>query len=187
MNIKGTAFVTAKVTISQAFGEDRWNSFMDKIAQKDNYYKGMIMSISIIPVEKHLFFLDELIKEFFNNDKKQFLMFGKVAAKFTLSPGGSRHSFLLTKDLKQFVEVSMPQIWTSLYDESVLTAILENNIVHVKITKIPLKSIDFEHLTVGYLQQALKIFGKKSHEKCIRGFSKGDNDIYYQFELKDLD
>ena len=185
MNIKGTAFVTAKVTISQAFGEERWNSFMAKMAEKDNYYKGMILSIALIPVEKHLFFLDELIKEFFNNDKKQFLMFGKVGAKFTLSPGGSRHAFLLSKNLKQFVEVSMPQIWTSLYDESVLTAILENNIAHIKITQIPIKSVDLEYLTVGYFKQALKIFGKKSNEKCIRGFSKGDNDIYYQYEIID--
>ena len=112
-------------------------------------------------------------------------MFGKVAAKFTLSPGGSRHSFLLAKTLKQFVEVSMPQIWTSLYDESVLTANLENNIVHIKITQLPIKSVDFEFMTVGYLKQALKIFGKKSNEKCIRGFSKGNNDIYYQFEIID--
>ena len=183
MNIKGTAFTTAKVTISEAFGEERWNAFMAKIAEKDNYYKGMILSIALIPVEKHLFFLDELIKEFFNNDKKLFFMFGKVAAKFTLSPGGSRHAFLLVKTLKQFVEIGMPQIWTSLYDESVLTANLENNIAHVKITQIPIKSVDFEFMTVGYFKQALKIFGKKSNEKCIRGFSKGDKDIYYQFEI----
>ena len=36
MNIKGTAFTTAKVTISAAFGEERWNSFMAKMAEKDN-------------------------------------------------------------------------------------------------------------------------------------------------------
>lgn len=94
------------------------------------------------------------------------------------------HSFLLTKDLKQFVEQGMPKIWTTLYDESVLTAKLENNIVHVKITRIPIKHIFFKYLTVGYFQQVLKIFEKKSSEKCIRGFSKGDNDIYYQYEIK---
>lgn len=185
MNIKGTAFTTAKVTITQAFGEERWNAFMAKMAEKDSYYKGMILSIALIPVEKHLFFLNELIKEFFNNDKKLFFMFGKVAAKFTLSPGGSRQSFLLSKTLKQFVVVGMPQIWTSLYDESVLNANLENNIVHIKITQIPINSVDFEFMTVGYLKQALKIFGKKSNEKCIRGFSKGHNDLYYQFEIID--
>jgi hypothetical protein len=184
MNIKGTAFTTAKVASIEVFGEERWNSFMAKMAEKDDFYKKMILSISLIPVEKHLFFLDELIKEFFNNDKKQYVMFGKVAAKYILSPGGPYHSFLMTKDLKQFVEKGMPKIWTTLYDESVLTAKLENNIVHVHITELPIKHIFFEYLTVGYFQQALKIFGRKSVEKCIRGFSKGDADIYYQYELK---
>jgi len=185
MNIKGTGFITAKVTISAAFGEERWNAFMAKMAEKDAFYKQVIMSITPIPIEKHLFFLDELIKEFFNNDKKQYLTFGKVGAKFALSPGGPYNSFLLTKDLKQFVEKGMPKIWTTIYDESVLTAKLENNIVHVHITELPIKHIFFEYLTVGYFQQALKIFGKKSVEKRIRGFSKGDADIYYQYELKD--
>jgi hypothetical protein len=185
MNIKGTAFVTAKVTISAAFGEERWNSFMAKMAQKDSFYKNVIMSVTLIPVEKHLFFLDELIKEFFNNDKSQFLMFGKVGAKFALSAGGPYNSFLLTKDLKQFVEQGMPKIWSYIYDESVLTAKLDKNVVHVRITQLPIKHIFFEFLTVGYFQQALKIFGKKSTEKCIRGFSKGDDDIYYQYVIKD--
>ena len=87
--------------------------------------------------------------------------------------------------LQQFVEKGMPKIWTTLYDESVLTAKLENNVVHVNITQLPIKHIFFEYLTVGYFQQALKIFGKKSVEKCIRGFSKGDSDIYYQYQIKD--
>ncbi|HON59848.1 MAG TPA: hypothetical protein PLT45_09985 [Smithella sp.] len=185
MNIKGTAFVTAKVTISQAFGEDRWNAFMAKMAQKDDFYKKMIMTVSLIPVEKHLFFLDELVKEFFNNDKKQYVIFGKVAAKFALSEGGVYHSFLLTKDLAQFVEKGMPKIWATLYDEGELTATLENNVVHLRVGKIPIRHVFFEYLTVGFFQQALKIFGRKSMEKCIKGFSKGDDEIYYQYELKD--
>ena len=41
----------------------------------------------------------------------------------------------------------MPQIWTTYYDESILTANLENNIVHIKITQIPIKNIYFEYLT----------------------------------------
>jgi len=185
MNIKGTAFTIAKASISQAFGEDRWNAFMARMAQKDSFYKNVIMSITPIPIEKHLTFLDEMVKEFFNNDKKQFLMFGKVAAKFALSPGGPYHSFLLTKDLKQFIEQALPKMWKTFYDESVLTAKLENNVVHLQVTELPVKHVFFEYLSIGYLQQAIKIFGKKSSGKCIRGFSKGDSDIYYQYTLQD--
>jgi hypothetical protein len=38
---------------------------------------------------------------------------------------------------------------------------------------------------MGYFQKALKIFGKKSVAKKVRSLASGDNDIYFQFELKD--
>jgi len=76
-------------------------------------------------------------------------------------------------------------MWKTFYDESVLTAKLENNVVHLQVTELPVKHVFFEYLSIGYLQQAIKIFGKKSSGKCIRGFSKGDSDIYYQYTLQD--
>ena len=39
-----------------AFGEERWNSFMTKLVEKDNYFSKMIMAITLIPVEKFTFF-----------------------------------------------------------------------------------------------------------------------------------
>jgi hypothetical protein len=144
------------------------------------------MSITIVPVEKHLFLLDEMLKEFFNNDKNQYMLFGRVAAKFALSPGGTYHSYLLTNNIKQFVESGMPKLWTTYYDGGKLTALLDKNIVHLKITDIPIKHIYFEYMVMGYFKQALKIFGKKTVEKTIRSIANGDNDIYYQYELKDF-
>jgi len=38
---------------------------------------------------------------------------------------------------------------------------------------------------MGYNQQALKTFGKKSVVKKVRSIASGDEDIYFQFELKD--
>ncbi|MFA5321834.1 MAG: hypothetical protein WC373_04110 [Smithella sp.] len=185
MNVKGTVFVTGKAAISAGFGEERWNSFLTKLAAKDKFFSNIIMSVTIIPVEKHLFFLDEMLKEFFNNDKNQYLLFGRVAAKFALSPGGTYHSYLLTKDIKQFVEAGMPKLWSTYYDEGMLTAKLENNIVHLKITGLPIKHIYFEYLVMGYFKQALKIFGKKTIEKIVRSIANNDDDIYYQYELTD--
>jgi hypothetical protein len=185
MNVKGTVYVTGKTAISALFGEDRWNAFSVRLAEKDNYFNNVIMSITPIPVDKFTFFLDELIKEYFNNDNKHYLMFGKVAAKFALSPGGHYNSYLLSKDLKYVVESVIPKLWSTYYDDGILTATLEDNVIHIKITGVPLKHIYFEYLIAGYVQKGLKMFGKKAAEKCIRGFSKGDNDIYYQYELKD--
>jgi hypothetical protein len=45
------------------------------------------------------------------------------------------HSFLLTKDLKQFVEQGMPKIWTTLYDESVLPQSWKTTLLMSKLPK----------------------------------------------------
>ena len=104
-----------------------------------------------------------MLKEFFNNDKNQYIMFGRVAAKFGLSPGGPYHSYLLTKDLKQFVASVAPKLWSTYFDGGVLSGKLENNIVHLKITELPIKHIYFEYMIIGFFKQALKMFGKENH------------------------
>jgi hypothetical protein len=183
MNIKGTAFITAKIAISANFGEERWNAFMAKMAAKDGFFKNMIMAVTLIPVEKHLFFLDEMLKEFFNDDKNQYILFGRIAAKFSLSPGGPYNSFLLSKDIKQFVASGAPKLWSTYFDGGTFTGSMENNIVHLKITDIPIKHIYFEYLIMGFYKQALKIFGKKTFEKRIKSVASGDDSIYYQYEI----
>jgi hypothetical protein len=168
-----------------AFGEERWNSFMTNLAEKDKYFKNMIMSVTLIPVEKLIIFFDEMCREFFNNDRMQYAMFGKVAAQYALSPGGPYNAYMLTKDIKQFVEVALPKLWSTYFDGGRTTAKLENNVVHLKITGIEIKNLYFEKLLLGYFQKALKMLGKKSVSKQVRSIASGDEDIYFQFELKD--
>ena len=88
-----------------------------------------------------------------------------ASAKYALSPGGPYNSYLLTKDLKQFVESGMPKIWSTYFDGGIFDARFENNVVHLKISEIPIKHVYFEYMVMGYFKQALKIFGKKSIEK----------------------
>jgi hypothetical protein len=185
MNVKGTFYVVTKTAMTAGFGEERWNSFMTKLAEKDNYFSKMIMAITLIPVEKLIIIFDEMCKEFFNSDYNQYMMFGKVGAKYALSPEGTYKSYMLTKDIKQFVESSMPKIWSIYFDEGKATTLFENNVVHLKITGLQIKNLYFEHLVMGYFQQALKIFGKKTVAKRVRSISSGDDDIYFQYELKD--
>jgi hypothetical protein len=184
MNVKGTVYLTGKTAITAVFGEKRWNDFSARLAEKDKYFKNMIMSVTQIPVDKFTLFLEELIREFFNNNSKSYLIFGKVAANFALSPGGHYYSYLLSNDLKYVVETIIPKLWTTYFDEGKLTARMdENNIVHIQITGVSSQYLYFEYLIAGYIQKGIKMFGKKAIEKCIHGFSKGDDDIYYQYEL----
>jgi hypothetical protein len=186
MNTKGIFYTVTKASMVAAFGEERWNSFMTKLAEKDKYFSNVIiMSITPIPVEKLIIFFDEMCKEFFNNDRMQYLKFGKAGAQYVLSPEGPYKSYLLTKDIKQFVEFVLPKLWLTYFDRGRTITKLENNVAHLKITGIEIKNLYFEYLLMGYFQQAIKMFGKKTIAKKVRGISLGDDDIYFQFELKD--
>jgi hypothetical protein len=79
----------------------------------------------------------------------------------------------------------MPKFWSTYFDEGSVITKFENNVAHLKITGLRFKHRYFEYLIMGFFQKSLKIFGKKNVPKMIRSMSSGDDDIYYQFELKD--
>jgi RAB protein geranylgeranyltransferase component A len=113
MNVKGIIYNTGKTTIIAVFGKDRWDAFVPKLAAKDKFFSNIIMSVTPVPLDKFILFLDELVKEFFNNDMMQYVTFGKVAAQFALSPEGQYKSYMITKDTKRFVESVMPKLWAA--------------------------------------------------------------------------
>jgi hypothetical protein len=185
MNAKGHIIVNTRINMIAGFGEERWNSFMTKLAQKDNYFSKMIMSVTLVPVEKVMIFFDEMTKEFFNNDKAAYSQYGKQGAKTLLSSEGSHKAYMLTKDINYFVNYVLPNIWSIFFDKGVFITKFENNIIHIKITGIDINNFDFENLVMGYNQQAVKIFGRKSVVKRVRSISSGDDDFYFQLQLKD--
>ena len=186
MNSKGNIIVITRTNMIAGFGDERWNSFMAKLAQKDRYFKdNVIMSVTIVPLEKVMIFFDEMNKEFFNNDKGAYSLYGKMGAKSLLSPGGPHQAYMLTKDINHFVKFVLPKIWEIFFDTGVFITKFENNIIHIKISGIDIKNFDFENLVIGYNQQAVKIFGRKSVAKRVRSISAGSDDLYFQLELKD--
>ena len=185
MNVKGIVYLTGKTNLIEAFGEERWNSFIPKLAAKDKFFSNPIMSVTPVPLDKFLLFLDELVKEFFNNDMMQYVTFGKVAAQFALSEEGIYKSYRLTKDRKQIIEAIVPKLWSTYFDEGMVTAKFENNVAYFKVTGLKFKHRYFEYLVMGFLQKALKMYGMKNVPKVIRSLSAGDDDVCYQCELQD--
>jgi hypothetical protein len=187
MNIKGTFLTITKSTVIEAFGLEKWTKFMSKMAEKDKYFKDtIIMTITLVPVEKSILLLDGVIDEFFNGDKKNsYILFGRIAAKFSLSEGGFYHFLMQTKDLKTFVETNLPKIWSIHFDGGSVTAQLENNMVYINVTGFPVKNEYYEKFITAYYKQVLKMYGKKSTETVLRSLSAGHKDMYVKYELKD--
>lgn len=184
MNVKGIIFLTGKNAITQVFGTEPWNSFMVKLAAKDKFFSNIIMSVTPVPLDKFILFLDELVKEFFNNDMMQYETFGKVAAQFVLSGDGMYKSYLLIKDKKQIVDSVVPKLWATYFDKGKVDAKFEENVAHFKVTGLPFKHRYFEYLIMGFVHQALKIYGLKNVPKLIRSMAAGDDDIYCLCEFK---
>lgn len=187
MNIKGTFFTITKSTVIAAFGLEKWNKFMAKMAEKDQYFKdNVIVTITLVPVEKSIILLDGVIDEFFNGDKKNsYILFGRIAAKFALSEGGFYHFLMQTKDIKTFVETNLPKIWAIHFDGGTVSAKLENNNVHINITDFPVKNEHYENFITAYYKQVLKIFGRKSTETVLKSLSAGNKDLYIKYLLLD--
>ncbi|HOU51090.1 MAG: hypothetical protein KBG22_06110 [Smithella sp.] len=187
MNIKGTFLTITKSTIIEAFGLEKWNAFMAKMAEKDKYFKDtVIMTITLVPVEKSIMLLDGVIDEFFNGDRKNsYILFGRIAAKFALTKGSFYHFLMQTKDIKTFVENNLPKIWSIHFDGGSVTARLENNDVLINITDFPVKNEYYEKFITAYYKQVLKIFGKKSTETVLRSISAGNKDVYIKYALQD--
>lgn len=186
MNVKGIFYVVTKDYMISAFGEERWKDFMTQLAKKDDYFANKtLMAVTPIPAEKLIVVFDEMCREFFNNDKTRYELFGKTGAKYALGPGGPYNSYMNIKELKQFIEYSVPKIWQAYFDGGKITAKLEHNVAHVKIINIPIRHADFERCVLGYFQQAIKVFGKKSFARQVRSIASGDNEIYFTYALID--
>lgn len=185
MNAKGNIIVITKKNMIAAFGEERWNTFMTNLTVKDKYFRNtLMMSVTVVPLEKLMIFFDEVSKEFFNNEKDLYAMYGQMGATSLLEQGGPHQAYMLTKDINLFVKNILPNIWSIFFDEGLFTASLQNNVVHIKITGIDIRSANFEELVIGYNRQALKIFGRKSTVKRVHSVSSGDADFYFTLELK---
>ena len=172
INVKGSIYLTGKTTIISVFGEERWNSFIPKLTAKDNFFSNPIMSITRVPVEKFILFLDELVKEFFNNDMMQYVTFGKVAAQFGLSPEGMYKSYLLTKDTKQFVESVMPKLWSTYFDEGIVTALFENNVLISKSPAFKSNIFTLSNSLWVTFRRPSKFLGRKMLRKKSEAFHR---------------
>lgn len=182
IKVKGIIILQRKQMITDMFGEKKWNDFMKKLAEIDTYFNQTFLSITQIPVDKFLFFMDNLVKEFYNNDTSIYWKIGEKSAIWALDQGV--YSFLAEKkDLEIFIKTSLPSIFRTYFSEGEYIFALKDKIVNVNITQVP-KHIYFEYLLVGYTKQALELIGVKVIKTTkIKGFSNGDNEINYDIEI----
>jgi hypothetical protein len=165
------------------FGEEKWNSFLDKIAAKSNYFKKTIMSTDLIPINDFLYFTDEALKEFYNDNSKIYWVMGEKSAEYSLLDGPHK-VFIKSKDFKSIVLNSFPLLWTSFYTKGRLESSFDNNVVELKIVDLPITHIYFELVVMGYANKALELMGAKNIKfEPLKTIKNNDKEIHYRFEF----
>ena len=183
MKIKGTAFITRKNFIISNFGENKWNKFIDKIREEEPYFNDTILTINLMPSEKFLFFQEEFVKEFYNNNDDIYWDLGNESAKWALSEGPYA-PYLHSKDIEHFVKNKIPLIWKAYFTEGKLTGKIKDNKVIIEIKGITVKHIYFERLIMGYVNKSLEMFlNKKIENRKIKGIFDKGNKVIYEFYI----
>ena len=182
MNVKGVAFDARKEQIISAFGEERWNGFIQRFEESHPIFERGILATTLIPVKEFLAFIDEAIKEFYDGDYKMTWKLGEESAEFSLKENGPFHIFLKHKrEPKDFLTNLLPRLWNMYYDEGSVKYEFEGNIMHAYVLDMPLYHIYFEYTNMGYVQKALELIGVQV--KNIIKVNSSAKEIYYKFEL----
>ncbi len=184
MKVKGTAFKARENGIVKQFGKERWNEFIEKLSIKEPYFKKSIIATDLIPANAFLTFMEELVREFYSNDRKIYWQLGEKGAEWSIKEGPYR-TFFANKDIENFAKTKVSSIWSMYFTEGKLTAEYTPEVIDVKITDVNVKHIYFEYLIMGYAQKSFEIVSGNQYEaKCITGIFSSSPVIHYKFIRK---
>jgi hypothetical protein len=179
MNMKGTAFLARKKMIIEKFGQPAWDAFLRGIAAEAPAFAAPVIASTTVPIEQFLVFQEALVNTFFKGNTRAYWDMGAASAQWSLTEGPYR-AVLDRRDFKELV-TTLPGLWSNYYDEGKLAATLEDGIVHVRFTEIPVWHVSFELMVMGYFQRAFELFSKrKVAVKRVSGGAPGV-EVHYMF------
>jgi hypothetical protein len=145
-------------------------------------FRTPIVAASLLPLREFLAFHDELVRRFFQGDDRAYFRLGEESARWALTEGPYK-KFMARKDVSGFVQ-AIPSL-SSAYWESGTTsyaAAIEDDVVHLRVTGLPVWHPYLEFLVVGYIGAALELLcGKPVARKCLKGGS--GTEYHYAFTL----
>jgi hypothetical protein len=182
MNVKGAAFLARRSLVIASFGEEKWNALLARLAKREPFFRDIVLPVTQIPAQKFLLFNEMLIAEFFGGDPKANWRLGEKGAEWALGEGPYKH-LVKSRDVDAFIATA-PKLWSTYYDEGAARAVRQGSILDMRLMHIPVSDVFFEYAVLGYFKRGLELVGANVKEtRCIKGFSKGDHEVHYQFVL----
>jgi hypothetical protein len=178
MLVKGNAWLARNEAMEKQLGAEKWRAFLAK--HKPPFLAQPVMPISKIPVDQFLALHDAFVTEFFGGDQMIYWRFGETSAEWALK--NQLRGLFEQGEGRRFLGFS-PNIYKGYFDEGEL--VLENAPTEVDliIRGIELRHVYFEYSIVGFAVGGLRVLGAPHNPVCIKGFSKGDDEVRYRFPV----
>ena len=183
MEVKGTAFIARKSMLEREHGPDRFEEVLHKVAETEACFRAPVLATTRLPIKSFMKFNDMVVKELYAGDEHSYFRFGEASAAWALSPTGPYKHLVTNKSVPEFA-ASAHNIYRNYFTEGDARSEVHGNKVTLQLVDIATPHVYFEYAIMGYFKRGLEmVSGGHVRMTRKRGFSKGDADVLYEFEL----
>ena len=128
---------------------------------------------------------DAVIDRFYGGDKKTYFRFGEMSAEWALREGPYKE-LRIAKDYQACMKQTTG-IYSLYYSEGKAEAKVGKEVLDYWIRGVsrPYRNVYLEYTPAGYVRRGLQLTGCQVLDtQCVKGFSKGDDEVHYRFPLK---
>lgn len=187
MEVKGTAFLSRRGFIDKEHGAGTFEGIVARQAKVDPIFREPILATTRLPIEPFLRLNERIVAELYRGDDKSYLRVGELSAEWALAEGGPYHHLVKDRDVPAFAR-SAPNIYKNYFTAGAAEAEVDPKNpkrVSLALTGIAIPHKYFEYAIIGYFRHGLGIVsGRPVVETCVRGFSKGDRDVLYDYVIQ---
>jgi len=182
MEVKGTAFLARKAMLIGEIGQERFDALMRRFRATHGPLLENVLATSVLPLRPFLDWNELIVREVYRGDVQSYFRIGQKSAEWGLTQGPYKH-LVATKSYEQFAQ-SGRVIYASYFTKGRAESGLRGNVVEMRLMDIPREfhHAYLEYAIAGYFQRGLELVaGGPVDMKPVRGFTKGDPDVLYEY------
>lgn len=182
MHVKGIAYLAREASMVQSHGAERWRSFIDAWRKEHPQFPATVLPISKIEADDFIALNDAMVRAFYGGDvTRAYWDFGEKSGQFALTQGQLKGLFQ-PGECRRFLQFT-PAVYKGYFDGGEIKVIDHPQSVEIHIQHVP-AHVYFEYSVLGFAKGALEVLGSPHPTpECVRGFSRGDPDIFYRFRI----
>lgn len=183
MRVKGTAYLARIQLLRAKLGDEALAAFLAGFRARHPEFPREVLVTTQIPAAEFVALMDAIVTEIYAGDTASLWEIGERAAEWSLREGPYRN-LLEGREIARFAALA-PVLYRNYFDTGEARSLVHVHHVDLWIAGIPaeLRHLYFEYSVVGYFRRGLELLGANVRLECVRGFSRGDDEVHYRVWL----